>query len=312
MDSLLVCGNLNMDTILTVDYLPLEGQSTPVRSVRKEYGGCGGNISTAAAKLGVPVILSSVVGKDFYQGYRRNLEALGIDLEHIVVIEEEPSPFCTVLSAPEGKQCYAFMEGAMRLQEDLPPPMPLGGSVAYCHIATSHPKFTCRTSRSMRKNGVEAAFDPGQEIYFRWRGEEAREVLSNCTRFMGNLGEWEYLMDLLDVQWEERKISDIVYPWSERMFGMIDEAVVTAGSKGSILIRRDDTSHEPAFEVPEILDATGAGDAFRGGFYGALLRGIAPEDALLYGNAMGALSITSMGPQGYLASWDQLMELIEK
>ncbi|MBN1539254.1 MAG: hypothetical protein JW939_03850, partial [Candidatus Thermoplasmatota archaeon] len=137
MDHLLVCGNLNMDTILTVDYLPEEGQSTPVRAIRREFGGCGGNISLAAAKLGVPVIISSVVGKDFDEGYRERLLNSGIDLGHLTVDEELPSPFCLVLSAPGGKQAYAFMEGAMGRQMDVEPPLSSKNKIGHCHIATS-------------------------------------------------------------------------------------------------------------------------------------------------------------------------------
>ncbi|MBN1389502.1 MAG: carbohydrate kinase family protein [Candidatus Thermoplasmatota archaeon] len=312
MDQLLVCGNLNMDMIYMVDYLPEEGQSTPVRAVRREFGGCGGNISLAAAKLGVQVIISSVVGKDFDDGYLERLKDAGIHLEHIIIDDELPSPFCMVLSAPEGKQAYAFMEGAMGKQMDIEPPVPVKDRISHCHIATSHPLFTIRTARAMKEIGIPTAFDPGQEIYFRWRGPEIKEVLQNCDRFMGNIGEWEYLLDILDIPWEERSISGIVYPWSDRAFDLIDEAVITAGARGSLLIRRDSIAHRPAMEVDEVVDATGAGDAFRGGFYAALLRGIAPEDALLYGNAMGALSLSSRGPQGYDASWEKVLEMLKR
>ncbi|MGA1866105.1 MAG: carbohydrate kinase family protein [Thermoplasmatota archaeon] len=312
MDRLLVCGNLNMDTILTVDYLPEEGQSTPVRAMRREFGGCGGNISLAAAKLGVSVIISSVVGKDFDEGYRERLLNSGIDLGHLIVDDELPSPFCLVLSAPGGKQAYAFMEGAMGVQMDLKLHLPQKSRIGHCHIATSHPDFTVRTARAMKERGIPTTFDPGQEIYFRWKGQEVREVLLNCQRFMGNLGEWEYLLDILEIPWEERSIADIVYPWSERALELVDEAIITAGSKGSLLISRGSVVHRPALEVDEIVDATGAGDAFRGGFYAALLRGIPPEDALIYGNAMGALSLTSKGPQGYEASWERIVEMLEK
>ena len=99
MDGLLICGNLNMDRILSVDYLPLKGQSTPITAEKKTFGGCGGNIAIAAAKLGIPVTLSSVVGKDFDPGYRKTLEEHGIDLEHLIVDDRLPSPYCFVLSA---------------------------------------------------------------------------------------------------------------------------------------------------------------------------------------------------------------------
>jgi sugar/nucleoside kinase (ribokinase family) len=311
MDSLLVCGNLNMDTILSVEYLPEEGQSTPVRSRRREFGGCGGNISIGASKLGVPVMLSAIIGNDFDPEYRKRLQGHDIDLEHLVVDEELPSPFCLVLSAPEGQQAYAFMEGAMGKQKDLEPPIPVKDPIGFCHIATSHPDFSKRTAAAMVDCGISTSFDPGQEIYFRWKGTEVEEVLKNCDRFFGNLGEWEYLMDTLDLDWEERSIPGVVYPWSGKIFDLIDEAVVTLGDKGSMLITKDRVIHQPILYVDEFKDATGAGDAFRGGFFAALLRGISSEEALLYGNAMGALSLTSAGPQGYKASWDKIEDMIK-
>lgn len=312
MDSLLVCGNLNMDTILSVDYLPEEGQSTPVRVVRKDFGGCGGNISVAAAKLDVPVILSSVVGKDFNKDYLISLKEHRLDLGHLIFVEGLPSPFCTVLSAPDGKQAYAFMEGAMVKQQDLEPPLPVKDPIKYCHISTSHPEFCIRTAKAMAENGISTAFDPGQEIYFRWKGEEVRSVLTNCDRFFGNLGEWEYLLDILELEWEEMSISKIVYPWSDRIFDHMDEAVVTLGPRGSMIIRKSEIIHQPRIDIAEFVDATGAGDAFRGGYYAALLRGLSPEKALLYGNAIGALSLASPGPQGYEASWEKLEEMVMK
>jgi ribokinase len=311
MESLLVCGNLNMDTILSVDYLPEEGQSTPVRSFRREFGGCGGNISVAAAHLEVPVILSSVVGKDFDNEYLGRLEGLKIDLEHLVFVEDLPSPFCTVLSAPDGQQAYAFMEGAMGDQKDLGPPLPVEDPVKFCHIATSHPDYCIRTSRAMKENGISTSFDPGQEIYFRWKGKEIRSVLENSDRFFGNLGEWEYLLDILDLDWDDRSISKIIYPFGEDIFDLVSEAVVTLGPRGSMIIRKSEIIHQPRIDIPNFVDATGAGDSFRAGFYAALLRDIPPEKALLYGNAMGALSLTSSGPQGYEASWEKLEEMVD-
>jgi ribokinase len=311
MDSLLVCGNLNMDTILSVDYLPEEGQSTPVRSFRREFGGCGGNIATAAALLDVPVILSSVVGKDFDNEYLGKLEGLKIDLDYLVFADDLPSPFCTVLSAPDGLQAYAFLEGAMDKQKDLDPPLPVKDPVKYCHIATSHPDFCIRTSDAMMENGISTGFDPGQEIYFRWKGKEVRSVLGNCDRFFGNLGEWEYLLDILDLDWMDRSISKIIYPFSEEIFDLVSEAVVTLGPRGSMIIRRSEIIHQPRIDIPEFVDATGAGDSFRAGFYAALLRDIPQEKALLYGNAMGALSLSSTGPQGYDASWEMLEEMVD-
>ena len=94
-------------------------------------------------------------------------------------------------------------------------------------------------------------------------------------------------------------------------FELIEEAVITLGAAGSVLITKDGSHYEGPIEVGEVVDATGAGDAFRGGFYGAMIRGFSSREALRFGNAMGALSIKSEGPQDYEVDWDKLIRLTD-
>ena len=67
-----------------------------------------------------------------------------------------------------------------------------------------------------------------------------------------------------------------------------------------------------AVELGDLVDATGAGDAFRAGYHAAIMRGKGPIDAMKFGNAMGALSTLWPEPQGYDASWEGLLELVEE
>jgi adenosine kinase len=63
--------------------------------------------------------------------------------------------------------------------------------------------------------------------------------------------------------------------------------------------------------VERVVDATGAGDAFRSGFYSALINGYSSEDAAAFGNIMGALSLSTRGPQDYEADWNLLLTIVE-
>lgn len=309
MGRLLVCGNLNIDRILEVEFLPKEGQSAPVRSQRIVHGGCGGNIAVAARKLGMEVFLSSAVGMDFESSYLTMLRDHDIDLSELKYDEALPSPCCTVLSAPDGQQAYAFMMGSMENQLDLCHPTMEG--MDFTHIATSDPAFCIRISRESTSAGIPVGFDPGQEIYFRWKGKEVGEVLENSNWFFGNMGEWEYLLDILDLDWHEKSVGKVIYPFTEELFDMVDEAIVTLGKKGSLLIDGDGARHQRQIEVGPYVEHTGAGDAFRGAFYAAKMHGIDTFESLRIGNAMGALSISSDSPQGYEIDWAGLMELLE-
>ena len=99
-------------------------------------------------------------------------------------------------------------------------------------------------------------------------------------------------------------------PYYQDAFENIEEAVITLGSFGSVLMNGNNIDYEGPVDVGEVFDATGAGDAFRGGFYAALFRGYSSKAALKFGNAMGALSIKGEGPQHYEADWPLIQNLI--
>ncbi|MGA1822979.1 MAG: carbohydrate kinase family protein [Thermoplasmatota archaeon] len=304
---ILVCGNLNIDRIYSVPELPSAGVSVPIISASVEYGGCGGNIALGCAKLDTDVSLSSVVGRDFDPDYRDRLAAAGIGLEHLIVDPGLPTPTCIIFSAPGGNQAYAFMEGAMAGQAEIDVPLSQEGDLAFCHIATSHPRFARRCSEMLSARGVSVSLDPGQEIFFRWDRGSLEESLVNCHRFFGNLGEWIELGSIMG--WDEGPKGDLGIPRFTEAFDLIDESVVTLSEKGSALISRDGVRIFRPHPVRSIVDATGAGDAFRSGFYSAMVRGYSSEEAAGFGNMMGALSLSSRGPQEYHADWDMLMKM---
>jgi len=300
---LLLVGNLNVDLIYEVDELPAAGVSTPVRGFRRSYGGCGGNIGYAAAMLGIDVHLSSVVGEDLSPGYRSRLEEVGVDLSHLVVDPELPSPYCLVLSSRNEEQAYAFMMGAMERQTLCEVPE---GEYPFCHLATSDPSFCRRVSESMRKRGAQVALDPGQEIFFRWSAEDLAGTLKNCSRFFSNLGEWEHLGKVMGWEKETIDLGGMNIPTYREAFSLVEEAVVTLGRYGSALIRKDDILQVPAVDVKKIKDPTGAGDAFRGGYYAGSKYGLEGADILRTANAMGAIAIQAEGPQGYYTTMDEV------
>ncbi len=304
-EGLILCGNLNIDHIISVSYLPGEGESAPVSKRRVEHGGCCGNTAFSASLLSLPVSLSSAIGTDFDPDYMKRLRELPIDISEVRVIEGELSPLCTILTDPEGRQCYAFMMGAMGRQNELPVPE----THEYCHIATSDPRFSIRVAGKQSGEGASVAVDPGQEIHFRWREEDLAQVLGYSSRFFGNLGEWIKLSELMG--WsgivETVGIKEIhTYP---EAFDLIEEAVITDNIHGAYLITSGGIFHSPACDV-DVVDPTGAGDAFRGGFYAALHRGRSSREALAFGNRMASLSITTQGAQNHMIDWDGLEKIV--
>jgi ribokinase len=85
--------------------------------------------------------------------------------------------------------------------------------------------------------------------------------------------------------------------------------VVTLGAKGSLVVTKEGAKHIPPFEV-QVVDTTGAGDAFIGGFAAALVQGKTPEEAARYGNACGALATTKAGAQSSLPTKEEVEKLL--
>ena len=306
-ESLLVFGNMNIDMIHTVKDLPREGESAQVLSRRMVFGGCGGNIAIAAARAGIQVDLCSVIGKDFPEDYGHVLNESGVNTDLIRISEDLPSPYCIILSAPGGRQIYAFDLGSMAEQNEMR--IPIERARRYVHIATSDPEFSIRASRELSGAGSEVSIDPGMEIYQRWSRSQLARVLQNCRRFFGNLGEWEHLGCQMGWKGDIHYFNGKGVPYFRDAFDHIEEAVITLGGAGSVIIDLERIHHEGPVEVGEVVDATGAGDAFRGGFYAALIRGYSSKEALRFGNAMGALSVKGEGPQNYEADWETLLYL---
>lgn len=311
MDGLLVCGNLNVDRIYTVPYLPAEGQSSPVLSSRESFGGCGGNISLAASMLGARTFLSTVVGKDLDPAFRERLSRAGVDLSLMIEDTELPSPYCIILSTPEGRQSYAFCEGAMSRQRDLAVPFEDGVPPLYVHIATSHPDFARRTARSLSERGCEVSLDPGQELFFRWDKGSLSKVLPKCKRLFGNLGEWTELGRLMG--WEARNgtANGIDVPLFPDVLELLTECIITIGEHGSFLYDMTGIHQSPPFPVTLKNDVTGAGDAFRGAFYAALNKGYPSPKAIRFGDAMGSYVVSGRTQRSPHVSWEELRMKME-
>jgi sugar/nucleoside kinase (ribokinase family) len=199
------------------------------------------------------------------------------------------------------------MEGAMAGQAEIDVPSLPGGDHAYCHIATSHPVFAERCSRELLSRGVSVSLDPGQEIFFRWDRKTLGSSLANCDRFFGNLGEWIELGRIMG--WKEGGKEESGIPEFPEAFDIIKESVITLSERGSALIDVNGIRTIDPYPVERVIDATGAGDAFRSGFYSGLVRDFSSEDSAVFGNIMGALSLSERGPQEYTASWDLVMKL---
>lgn len=288
---LVVCGPCNLDILLRVQDLPKDGQSTPVLDRRVVRGGNGGNIAIHAAGLDVPVRLWSRVGADFPTTWRDDLQRRGVD--DCLVIDGPTTPTCFVFTDAFDRQCFAIDLGPRRDEtegprEDLISNIAAGG---WLHLCTGDPLLYAAVASAAHAAGIHVALDPGQELSFRYDATALQGMLGLCDALFVNEAELAVAASLLGLT------------MPEDLLRFVPLVVVTRGAKGASLYRRNAAIvHAAAFSVDHLADPTGAGDAFRAGWYAALQQGLGTEMALRWGQAAGAAKVRHAGAQEHVLS----------
>ena len=258
---LLVAGHTNLDHLLRVQRLPELDRTVPLIGRETRLGGTAANIARVAARLGVRTALHSYVGPDFPPEFRRKLRADGVDLEGLVRLPGTSSPACYITEADDGAQVTLIDQGAMAGRTRTRVPDALIARSRWVHIATGDPAYQLQVLRTARQSGQRVAADPAQEIHYRWNRRDLRELLESSEIFFANASEAERARRLLGIA-QVRGLPRVV-----------PLVVITLGSDGAVAYARGAVERVPGMTRPGKRHTTGAGDAFRGGFYAAWLRG---------------------------------------
>lgn len=281
MPYLAVIGHSNIDVQLDVGEMPGGGRSSPVKSRRTVYGGTAANIARHAAGLGCPVRLWSRVGHDFPDAWRDALESDGVELA-LDTPEGALTPTCFILSAPDGEQAYCMDQAAMRPPYTVPETV-LDG-IQWLHVSTGDPASYQPLVKAAKAQGIQIALDPGQEIHYSYDSKSFHQMLE--------------LADLLFVNEVELQAAFKLCNYGDpvQFLDHVDALIVTHGAHGADLWTEAGKVHVDA-AAAEAVDATGAGDALRAGFYAGLHAGKSMQGALGDGVKAGTFAVTLVGPQ---------------
>lgn len=246
---LLVVGHSNIDVQIQLNHMPSPGVSSPVQSRRTVYGGTACNIARHAASLGVDVRLWSRVGPDFPLEWMEALEEDGVKLAYE---EGSRTPTCFILTDADGEQSYMMDQGAMSPPYEVPSST-LDG-VTQLHISTGDPAAYLPLAKEAKRRGIPVAFDPGQEIHFAYDIKSFEALLNQADVFWCNEVELAKAYDFLS------------YGDPKQFLDHVDTVIVTRGENGADIYTDKDVQHVPAAPA-NVVDPTGAGDAFRAGYY---------------------------------------------
>ncbi|MBU1202478.1 carbohydrate kinase family protein [Patescibacteria group bacterium] len=242
--------------------------SFTLSSTKESFGGTGGNIAYNLALLRQPVVLLGVVGHDF-SPYQQWLQKNKIDISYIRKSKDEATASAYIMTDRSDNQISGFYPGPM--------------DIDYCNVvkkiknvglAIISPDFKPRMieyARLYQEMDIPYIFDPGQQITS-FTASEIKSMIKGADILVGNDYEIKLILNRLSLE-------------SEKLEKMLRVLIVTKGAKGSEIYTEGRKLIIPPVKVKNIVDPTGAGDAYRAGF----IKGLSSNSGLVKAGQLGSL-----------------------
>jgi ribokinase len=287
-----VVGSINQDFVLSVERRPEPGETVTEAQLSKGNGGKGANQAAAAALLGAGVTFLGRVGDDgFGEPLIEALADKGVDTSLIEASPGWSTGTAFITLTPDGENAITVAPGANRslTADDVEEASDAIGGARVLVAQMEVPlEVVLRAVEVAARQGTRALVNlaPMREV--------PRELLEKLDPLVVNEHEAAFLLGE-KVEGVERALSAA----PELLELGPKSAVITLGKEGAVFSDGDSTSHVPSPEV-EVVDTTGAGDAFVGALASRLARDASLEDAVAYAARAGAAAVTKEGAQGAL------------
>lgn len=303
-DNVLICGSVAFDTIAVFEghfkdhILPDSIHSLSVSffvpSLRKEYGGCAGNIAYNLRLLGGNPMPVGTVGADA-DDYLAYMADLGIDTRLIRVLPDMYTPQCFITTDLDNNQIASFHPGAMSrsAENDLS-----GHQAAWAIVAPDAKEGMFAHAQRLHAQGIPFVFDLGQAMPL-FSGDDINTMLGMARVLTAN----HYEASVVE-QRTGRSMAQIA--------AGLDAVVVTHGGEGAVLYANGSTTKIDPVKVTEVVDPTGCGDAHRAGLLYGLTNGWSLADACRLANVMGGIKIASRGPQNHRPSREDINAMLQQ
>ncbi len=299
--SALICGSLAYDTIMVFqdqfknhilpDKVHILNVAFLVPRMRKEFGGCAGNIAYNLRLLGGDPLPMATVGQDFGP-YRKHFESCGVRLDCVREIEDLYTAQAFITTDLDDNQITAFHPGAMMRSAENHVRDVAG--VEFGIVAPDSREAMLQHAGEFAERGVPFIFDPGQAMPL-FNGEEFRALIEQAQYVTVN----DYESQLLQQRtgWSEAEIARRVNAY-----------IVTRGPNGSLIHTAQQTVEIPPAHERRVSDPTGCGDAYRAGLIFGIMKGMDWATTGRIASLMGALKVEHPGTQNQRFSYDEFVE----
>jgi adenosine kinase len=288
----LICGSLAFDSIMSFegrfaeqilpDQLHILNVSFLVPALRRDFGGCAGNIAYSLKQLGGTPLPMATLGQDGAE-YLQRLRDLDIATDYVRLLNDAYTAQAMIMTDRDNNQITAFHPGAM-MQAHITR-IEAHPQVKLAIISPDGRDAKLQHAEQCHASHIPFVFDPGQGLPM-FDGAELARFIEQSTWVTVNDYEGKLLTERTG--WSSAEISR-----------RVDGLIVTLGAQGCEVWQDGEMTHVPPVQAAQVVDPTGCGDAWRGAMLFGLEQGWSLTECAALGNRVGALKIASRGPQNY-------------
>jgi adenosine kinase len=301
----LICGSIAYDNIMVFrgrfseHILPQQihilNVSFLVPELRREFGGCAGNIAYNLKLLGADPLVMATVGDDAFLYFER-LERLGIAPQCVRQVPDTLTAQAFITTDLDDNQITAFHPGAMNHSHLNSITSDLNAKLAI--VAPDGREGMLQHARELAGLGIPFMFDPGQGLPM-FSGEELLSFVDRATYVAVN----DYEGQLLEER-TGRKLEDLA--------SGLEALILTRGAEGSVIYANGDRFDIPCVRATRLVDPTGCGDAYRAGLLFGIAAGFDWAKTGRLASLMGSIKIASRGGQNHSVTREQIGQMFRQ
>lgn len=297
---IVVIGSCNTDMVISMDHLPLPGETLIGGNFFMNSGGKGANQAVAAARLGGKVSFIAKVGNDpFGNRALEQYKAEGIDVKHILTDPEQPSGVALIMVDAQGENSIAVASGANAhlTSEDIDNAKEILSHADIVLMQLETPLTTVEHAANVAKSsGAKVILNPAPAQPL------PESLLQNLYILIANETEAEFISGTQITDMDSvARAADILCDKG------VEKVVITLGSRGAFVKEKGNYHQIPGLKV-KAVDATAAGDTFCGALCVALAEGKNLTEAVTFANRCAAVTVTRMGAQSSLPHRSEIEE----
>ncbi len=295
----LICGSLAFDTIMVFkdrfknhilpDKVHMLNVSFLVPDLRREYGGCAGNVAYNLSLLGGDCHPLGTVGDDFGP-YADWMDAKGVSRRYLKTIEGSYTAQAYITSDLDDNQITAFHPGAMGFSEQIPVPRDAGIRIGI--VSPDSLSGMQVHARQFAEADIPFIFDPGQAMPL-MDGKLLMEFIEQATWLAANDYEYQLIQERTGLS-------------AAQLAERVEALIVTRGGEGSTILAKSKQYDIPTARPERVVDPTGCGDAYRAGLLYGLMGGLDWDTTGRIAALLGALKIECHGTQNHAVTLDGL------